>query len=72
MRISYFTKLRGTTFEGRQEVIASLKGDEKLIARREPDKHGEPSKVKLVLRQDQLDAVNKRINDDAKLLGWDL
>lgn len=33
----YHTKLAGTTFEGRQEIIANLTGKEPLRARREPD-----------------------------------
>lgn len=36
-KTSYHSKLVGVTFEGRQEVIALLKGDEPLRFRREPD-----------------------------------
>lgn len=35
--ISYFSKLVGVSFEGRQEVIATLTGDEQLRFRREPE-----------------------------------
>lgn len=35
--ISYHSKLVGVTFEGRQDVIAQLEGDEELRFRREPD-----------------------------------
>lgn len=35
--ISYFSKLVGASFEGRQEVIATLTGDEQLRFRREPE-----------------------------------
>lgn len=34
---SYYSKIVGVTFEGRQEVIDRLKGDEELRFRREPD-----------------------------------
>jgi HIRAN domain/PD-(D/E)XK nuclease superfamily len=35
--VSYHSKLVGVTFEGRQAVISTLKGDEQLRVRREPD-----------------------------------
>lgn len=35
--ISYHSKLVGVTFEGRQDIIAQLEGDEELRFRREPD-----------------------------------
>lgn len=35
--ISYHSKLVGVSFEGRQEIIATLTGDEELRFRREPD-----------------------------------
>lgn len=34
---SYFSKLVGVSFEGRQEIIATLNGDERLRFRREPE-----------------------------------
>lgn len=37
MSFSFFTKAVGTTFEGRQEVIAQLKTNNKLALRREPE-----------------------------------
>jgi hypothetical protein len=45
IKTSYFTKIVGTTFEGRQDVIASLKGDETIRLRREPDNQYDPNAV---------------------------
>lgn len=41
----YHSKIVGTTFEGRQDVIASLKGDEPLRVRREPENEYDPKAV---------------------------
>ncbi len=42
---SFFTKLAGVTFEGRQEVIARLVDDEALILRRDPLNEYDPQAV---------------------------
>ncbi len=42
---SYHSKIVGVTFEGRQEVIARLKGDEQLRFRREPENEYDPNAV---------------------------
>lgn len=43
--IKYNSKLVGVTFEGRQEVIAMLGGDEPLRTRREPENEYDPNAV---------------------------
>lgn len=43
--ISYYSKLVGVTFEGRQDVIANLKGDEPLRFRREPENEHDSNAV---------------------------
>lgn len=41
----YHSKIVGTTFEGRQDTIATLKGDEPLRVRREPENEYDPKAV---------------------------
>lgn len=43
--LQYHTKLVGVTFEGRQEIIKILKGDEQLRVRREADNQYDPKAV---------------------------
>lgn len=43
--VKYNSKLVGVTFEGRQEVIALLAGDEPLRTRREPENEYDPNAV---------------------------
>lgn len=57
--ISYHSKLVGVTFEGRQDVIKVLKGDEELRFRREP--HNEHDKDAV--------AVDVFIDDEGILVG---
>lgn len=44
-KLSYFTKLTGTTFEGRQGIISVMIGDEPLRVRREADNQYDPKAV---------------------------
>lgn len=41
----YHSKIVGTTFEGRQNIISKLKGDESLRVRREPENEYDPKAV---------------------------
>ncbi len=46
---AFHTKVAGVTFEGRQELVRSLRPGESLILRREPENPHDPHAVKVVL-----------------------
>lgn len=56
----YHSKLVGVTFEGRQAVISTLKGNEQLRVRREPDNEYDPNAV----------AVDVEIGDELIPIGY--
>lgn len=56
----YCSKIVGVTFEGRQETISLLKGDEQLRVRREPDNEYDPKAV----------AVDVMVADEWKPIGY--
>ena len=43
--VNYHSKIVGTTFENRQDILAHLEGDESLRARREPENQYDPRAV---------------------------
>ena len=59
-KTSYHSKLVGVTFEGRQDVIATLNGDEELRFRREPENEYDPKAT----------AVDVKIGDEWKPIGY--
>lgn len=58
--VEYYSKLAGVSFEGRQDVIASLKGEEALRVRREPDNKHDPKAV----------AVDAQVNKEWIPIGY--
>ncbi len=51
---SYHSKIVGVTFEGRQDVIRCLDGDEELRFRREPENEYDPNAVAVDVLMDEL------------------
>ena len=48
MKVSYFTKIVGVTFEGRQDIIKNMSGAEKLGVQREPNNEYDKNAVAVI------------------------
>lgn len=61
--VEYHTKLVGVTFEGRQDIIKTLKGDELLRVRREPDNQYDPGAVAVDVFIDRGEYLGDTLNE---------
>ena len=63
----YNSKLVGVTFEGRQAVISTLKGDEPLRVRREADNEYDPNAVAVDVNVGKSSAADNAVMEDSWL-----
>jgi len=59
---SFFTKLAGVSFDGRQDLINGLKKDTPLNLKREPENEHDPNAIRVLTKNnDDLGFLNKRL-----------